>query len=70
MQMPLTRSRFVPRRAGLHTTLARVSARIAAWCERARQRRHLADLPDYLLKDLGLRRADVVCESGKPFWRA
>ncbi len=36
---------------------------------RARQRRYLKSLPDYLLKDIGLTREEVCLEYKKPFWR-
>jgi uncharacterized protein YjiS (DUF1127 family) len=39
------------------------------WAERAAERRHLAQLDDHLLKDIGLNRADVEAVSTKPFWR-
>jgi uncharacterized protein YjiS (DUF1127 family) len=39
------------------------------WLERARQRRQLAQLSDYMLRDIGLSRADAWAESEKPFWR-
>jgi len=39
------------------------------WAERARQRRQLAELDDYMLRDLGLSRADVAGEIRKPFWQ-
>jgi uncharacterized protein YjiS (DUF1127 family) len=42
---------------------------LLAWFERARQRRQLGELSDHMLKDIGLSRADVEAESGKPFWR-
>ncbi|WP_207476167.1 DUF1127 domain-containing protein [Arenibaculum pallidiluteum] len=42
---------------------------LLCWQERARERRHLAELPDYLLKDVGLNRSDVEREAGKPVWR-
>jgi uncharacterized protein YjiS (DUF1127 family) len=42
---------------------------VLAWQVRARQRRHLAELSDYMLRDLGLTRADVFRETRKPFWR-
>jgi uncharacterized protein YjiS (DUF1127 family) len=40
------------------------------WAERAAERRHLTELDDHLLKDIGLNRADVEAISTKPFWRA
>ena len=36
---------------------------------RARQRRDLAALSDYHLRDIGLSRSDAEREIGKPFWR-
>jgi uncharacterized protein YjiS (DUF1127 family) len=54
-----------------HASLAqRVVDGVLAWQERARQRHTLAGLDDYLLRDMGITRADVSTESGKPFWRA
>ena len=43
-----------------------------AWLRRWRQRRELwgvLGMPDYLLKDIGLQRHDIVQEAVKPFWR-
>jgi len=37
--------------------------------ENARQRRQLAQLPDYLLKDIGVTRAEAMKEAEKPFWK-
>jgi uncharacterized protein YjiS (DUF1127 family) len=42
---------------------------VLGWLERARQRRHLSELSDHMLKDIGLSRADVEAEAVKPFWR-
>ncbi len=39
------------------------------WCERGRQRRHLAMLDQHMLRDIGLSSADVEQEVSKPFWR-
>jgi uncharacterized protein YjiS (DUF1127 family) len=39
------------------------------WAERARQRRALRSLDDWMLKDIGLSRADVMREYDKPIWR-
>ncbi|RCX32350.1 DUF1127 domain-containing protein [Thioalbus denitrificans] len=39
------------------------------WNQRARQRRQLARLDDYLLRDIGLSRVDAEQEARKPFWR-
>jgi uncharacterized protein YjiS (DUF1127 family) len=40
-----------------------------AWQQRATERRHLMELDDRMLGDLGLTRADVHREGTKPFWR-
>lgn len=40
------------------------------WFERARQRRHLGQLDDRLLRDIGLSRAEVEHEMTLPFWRS
>ncbi|WP_374373739.1 DUF1127 domain-containing protein [Dongia sp.] len=34
-----------------------------------RQRRHLANLSDGQLRDIGLTRADVAAETNRPFWK-
>ncbi|WP_417719881.1 DUF1127 domain-containing protein [Salipiger sp.] len=36
----------------------------------ARQRRHLAQLDDHLLADLGITRSEAQREAGRPFWDA
>jgi len=41
---------------------------LAEGFRRARQRRDLAALSDYHLRDIGLCRSDVAREIGKPFW--
>ncbi|MBT4041891.1 MAG: DUF1127 domain-containing protein [Rhodospirillaceae bacterium] len=43
-------------------------ATLSLWSERLRQRRDLATLDDFMLRDLGLSRRDVKWESSKPFW--
>ena len=42
---------------------------ILTWLERARQRQALLALDDWVLKDIGLSRADAMHESDKPFWQ-
>jgi uncharacterized protein YjiS (DUF1127 family) len=37
--------------------------------ELSRQRKLLAQLPDYLLKDMGISRADALNEASKKFWK-
>ncbi len=47
--------------------------RFAAWCARcyarAEQRRHLAELDERMLKDVGITPAEAARESAKPWWR-
>lgn len=40
-----------------------------AWQRRQHERRHLSELDERLLRDMGLSRADVIIESSKPFWK-
>lgn len=49
--------------------LQRLVLLIRLWIERSRQRRELAALSDYQLRDIGLSRADAHWEYSKPFWR-
>lgn len=39
------------------------------WYRNYKTRAQLSLLPDYILKDIGLKRADVIRETSKPFWR-
>ena len=41
---------------------------VRRWHDLARQRRHVADLDDRMLQDIGITRADV--EEAVPFWRS
>jgi uncharacterized protein YjiS (DUF1127 family) len=42
---------------------------LVSWRRRAADRQHLLTLDDGMLRDIGLSRADVEVEAGKPFWR-
>jgi uncharacterized protein YjiS (DUF1127 family) len=42
---------------------------VAAWSQRARERRQLLTLDERMLKDIGANRADAWQEARKPFWR-
>ena len=53
-----------------HTALAALNAPLT-WLKRHRQRRELSRVmgfPDYLLKDIGIQRDEIVREAIKPFW--
>ena len=47
--------------------------RFSAWCAlcyaRHEQRKHLAELDERMLKDVGIAPADAAEEMRKPFWR-
>jgi uncharacterized protein YjiS (DUF1127 family) len=53
----------------LWEVLVAAAATLELWMERADQRRQLARLNDFQLKDIGLSRADVENEVSRPFWR-
>jgi uncharacterized protein YjiS (DUF1127 family) len=59
----------LPARLAPRAWLTRAFELALIWLERARQRRQLAELSDYMLKDIGLSRADVAGETAKAFWR-
>jgi uncharacterized protein YjiS (DUF1127 family) len=42
---------------------------LLAWQERRCNRAKLAEMDERMLKDIGLSRADIAREVGKPFWR-
>jgi uncharacterized protein YjiS (DUF1127 family) len=65
----LGRYRARRRAFGVVVWLWRAADLLLIWQERARQRRRLLTLNDYMLRDIGLTRADVLAESSKPFWR-
>jgi uncharacterized protein YjiS (DUF1127 family) len=44
-------------------------ATVQTWLARSRSRSALTELDEFMLKDIGLTRADVVMESSKPFWQ-
>ena len=47
----------------------RMLVTLETWHERRRQRQNLVDLPNRLLRDLGIDRLDALREARKPFWR-
>jgi uncharacterized protein YjiS (DUF1127 family) len=57
------------RRSAWQTRLTDALDLVLSWHERARQRRQLQSLSDYMLHDIGVGRADVEAEVAKPFWQ-
>ena len=49
--------------------IGRALATLSVWRNRHRQRRQLAALPNEILKNIGVNRADALRESEKTFWR-
>lgn len=49
--------------------VTRLFDQVFTWLDRARQRRHLGELDDRLLRDIGLSRAEVENEVSRPFWQ-
>lgn len=49
---------------------ASLRATLVLWLQRSRTRRQLSQMPDYLLKDIGLNEADRYQEVSKPFWQS
>jgi uncharacterized protein YjiS (DUF1127 family) len=43
---------------------------VALWQARRRSRAELAQMSEYLLKDIGLTPGQAMFEADKPFWRA
>jgi len=55
---------------GAIALVATAMATLRAWRERSRQRRHLRNLDERLLRDIGLSHDDVRREAAKPGWRS
>lgn len=54
----------------LATVLVALAVVVTKWSTRARTRKHLADLPDYVLSDIGVTLSEAQSEISKPFWRS
>ncbi len=63
-------TRSLPSLPSPASVLVRLASVIVAWERRARERRALAEMPEYMLKDLGISRVDARREAEKPFWRS
>jgi uncharacterized protein YjiS (DUF1127 family) len=69
-------TRSTPSRRNIRQTIAaawaslgRLAELISTWRQRSAERRHLHGLNEYMLKDLGISRADVDRETSKRYWQ-
>lgn len=69
MSMSLATRQAAPAVRLRRNPLSALVQRLLDWQERSFQRQDLWRLGDHELKDIGLSRADVEAEAGKPFWR-
>jgi len=58
-----------PSRGKTAGVVTRLFDQVMYWLDSARQRRHLGELDDRLLRDIGLSRAEVEHELSRPFWQ-
>lgn len=61
--------RKLKQRFSIMLPVYRLAMLLGQWQHNRRTRRQLAEMPDYLLKDIGLDRGRVGRELQKPFWK-
>ena len=49
---------------------SKVKSLIKTWARRSADRRYLAEMPYYMLKDIGMEPHEAMNEANKPFWKA
>ncbi len=49
--------------------LKKIGKRVVRWNKNYRQRKQLMEIPDFLLKDMGITKTDLYREIQKPFWK-
>jgi uncharacterized protein YjiS (DUF1127 family) len=64
------RNRFALRCATASSLAGDALATLGLWRQRARQRRHLAEMSAEMLRDIGVSPGQARAEAGKPFWVA
>ncbi|WP_246525213.1 DUF1127 domain-containing protein [Thalassovita aquimarina] len=74
-QQPMLSAQIVNYDLGLNApAVARLALAFAVmvtkWNMRHRTRKELIDMPESLLKDIGLSRDEAYTEARRPFWRA
>ncbi len=70
LPFPAHHDRHRARRPGLRDRLARLLRTLGNWRSLRRQRAHLAELDDHILRDIGLTRDDALREAQRPVWDA
>lgn len=58
-----------PRLPALATLLVIMAVQVTKWSLRHRTRHQLRDLPNYMLEDIGVSRAEARQEADKRFWQ-
>jgi uncharacterized protein YjiS (DUF1127 family) len=53
----------------LASRLRRLPDQLLVWVDRSRQRRHLGEMDDRMLRDIGLSRTSAWAETQKWFWQ-
>ena len=43
---------------------------IGTWAKRSADRKYLAEMPNHMLRDIGMEPYDAMREANKPFWKA
>lgn len=56
------------RDGGERGLFGRVRRETGLWLSTSRERRTLAELPDHILLDIGITRAEAEREARRPFW--
>ena len=65
----LQREAIRPQRRAPAAAVQGLLGKIGAAWRRRRSRNLLSELDDYMLKDIGVTRAEARIEANKPFWR-
>jgi len=69
LEFPSSRSGISPRPEAAPGLIDRMLAALRRWHQRSRARQELAELDEYLLRDIGYTRSQATFESGKFFWQ-
>jgi uncharacterized protein YjiS (DUF1127 family) len=62
--------RASPWATAIAAAILRVADGLAFYRQHLRERRALDRMDDHMLRDIGIRRADIGREANSPFWRA